>query len=262
MNTNKKTTLLSIVAACLISSAAFSQAIRDRNVIPVAVNLNEVMRMTITNGGNIEFTFNTIDDYRLGLSSDQATVLNAQDLSSVGSANPVGSSGAGAASATNMYTTDFTISSSVAWKLTYGSEEATFMGTDDATRTMPLNNVGFFMNETGAHQFGLTSVILGASVLNEELHSPATDNARNVTALHAYPTVLIQDNDDATASNAGDLNDNAFQMMWRCGTTEGPAAAATIQLAAPMAALTLLNQGNIIPDRYIASVIFELSRDF
>ena len=41
MNTNKKTTLLSIVAACLISSAAFSQAIRDRNVIPVAVNLTK-----------------------------------------------------------------------------------------------------------------------------------------------------------------------------------------------------------------------------
>ena len=125
MKSIKKTTLLSIVAACLITSTAFSQAIRDRNVIPVAVNLNEVMRMTISNGGNIEFTFNTITDYRFGLSSDQGNILNAQDAVIVAAANPA-ASGGGAASANNMYSTQFSIASSVSWKLTYGSEEATW----------------------------------------------------------------------------------------------------------------------------------------
>ena len=57
-----------------VSSQA--QAVRDRNVIPVAVNLNQVLRMSIYDGGNIEFVFNTIDDYRDGLSGDAAGAAN------------------------------------------------------------------------------------------------------------------------------------------------------------------------------------------
>ncbi|RLD41316.1 MAG: hypothetical protein DRI86_13630, partial [Bacteroidetes bacterium] len=73
----------------------FGQAVRDRNVIPVAVNLNQVLRMTINNGGNIEFNFNTIDQYKTGISGDQAT-----------------SSSAGTATSNPMYVTDFVIASS------------------------------------------------------------------------------------------------------------------------------------------------------
>jgi hypothetical protein len=56
----------------MVSLIDFSQAVKDSQVIPVAVNLNQDLRMTITNGGNIEFVLNTIDDYRDGLSADAA----------------------------------------------------------------------------------------------------------------------------------------------------------------------------------------------
>ena len=57
----KKISFIAILAVCGLT--AFGQAVKDRNVIPVAVSLNQVLRMTITNGGNVEFVFNTIDDY-------------------------------------------------------------------------------------------------------------------------------------------------------------------------------------------------------
>ena len=71
--------LLTTAALLIFSAGLFAQAVKDRQVIPVSVNLNQVLRMTITNGGNIEFVFNSIDDYRNGLSADAATS---------GSANP------------------------------------------------------------------------------------------------------------------------------------------------------------------------------
>ena len=75
----RKLTLL--LGVFLMSSVIFAQAVRDRNVIPVAVNLNQVLRMTITNGGNIEFVFNSIDDYQYGLTADAAfgSFQNPQD---------------------------------------------------------------------------------------------------------------------------------------------------------------------------------------
>ena len=84
-----------LVVMFLCGLTAFAQAVKDRNVIPVAVNLNQVLRMTITNGGNIEFVFNSIDDYKNGLSSDNAT-----------------SSSQNVAATEGMYKTDFTIASS------------------------------------------------------------------------------------------------------------------------------------------------------
>jgi hypothetical protein len=61
---------LSFLALALFGGmTVFGQAVKDRNVIPVAVNLNQVLRMTVTNGGNIEFVFNTINDYKNGLSA-------------------------------------------------------------------------------------------------------------------------------------------------------------------------------------------------
>lgn len=201
-----------------------SQAVRDRNVIPVAVNLNQVLRMSITNGGNIEFTFNTIDDYRDGLSGDAATSA---------SANP--------ATSDPMYITNFTIASSTQWELTYGSEQPTFIGTDDPVNTLLLDNVGFSLSITGTHVFGAA---------NEIISAPTNDGA-DVTALQVFPTVLMT-GAGAAISNAGDITENAFQMIWRCGTTE--AAGVT-----PMNTVSLLDQvPSPTPDRYVTNVLFEL----
>ncbi len=222
-----------------IAVVGFSQAVKDRQVIPVAVNLNQVLRMTITNGGNIEFVFNSIDDYRLGLSGDAATS---------GSANP--------ASSDPFYVTDFTVASSTRWDLNYGAEEATFIGTDDPTNTLDLANVGFSLSENGAHDFEAGGAAQGTD-LTAELFSPPTLNGTEIAGLENYPVLLIDDNTFLLGgdANAGDGTDNSFQIVWRCGTGPVEAGAAPV----PMVATSILDQDpSPAPDRYVANVIFEL----
>ncbi|RLD21615.1 MAG: hypothetical protein DRI54_09025 [Bacteroidetes bacterium] len=205
--------ILFVAALLGISAASYSQAIRDRNVVPVAVNLNQVLRMTITNGGNIEFVFNTIDQYKLGLGG--------------------GGLGVGA-----FYQTDFVVASSTRWELTYGSETATFIGTDNPGNIFPLDNVGFEIVNNGAHNIGAA----------DEMSSPPTADATVVADLDAYPVVLLDDNGNASA-NAGDETDNSFSLLWRCGTAEGD-----------MNAVNLIDQNpSPQPDRYVSNVLFELA---
>jgi hypothetical protein len=205
---------------------SFSQAIKDRQVIPVAVNLNQVLRMTIINGGNIEFVFNSIDDYEFGLS------------------------GAAGNPGDNFYITDFTVASSTRWELTYGSEQATFIGTDDPGNTLALNNVGYTLASTGNHAFDVALAGNPAA----ELWSAPTLGGTVVAGLAPYPLVLITDNTVA-AANAGAGDDNAFQIVWRCGTAEDDATATP-----SMNDTDILNQDpSPYPDRYVTNVIFELA---
>lgn len=229
--------LLTTAALLIFGAGLFAQAVKDRQVIPVSVNLNQVLRMTITNGGNIEFVFNSIDDYRNGLSADAATS---------GSANPNTSEG--------FYQTDFTVASSTRWKIDYGSEQATFIGTDNPANNLGLDNVGFTLANNGTQIFEGAGQPKGTTA-GSSLFSSPTDNANEVAALEVYPVTLIEDNDDGTVSNAGDATENDFSLLWRCGTAE---AGAII----PMNAVSLLNQQpSPQPDRYVTNVIFELAVD-
>jgi hypothetical protein len=203
--------LLLVAVLFLLVTASYGQVVRDRSVVPVAVNLNQVLRLTITNGGNIEFTFTTIDDYANGV-------------------------GGGAASATNFYQTDILVASSTRWDLNYGSETATFIGTDNPANTLTLDNVGFSLAANGNHIFG-----------TEVTSAPTTDGTI-IADLDAYPVALIEDNANALAS-AGDETDNDYSLVWRCGTTEGDMNATAILEQNPSPA----------PDRYVANVIFELA---
>jgi len=161
-----------------------AQPVSDRAVIPVAVTLNQVLRLNITNGGNIEFVFNQIGQYTSGINS-----------------------GGGTGGSSPFYSTDFDIASSTRWFLELGAEDATFLGTDDPANTLLLNNVGFSLVTTGAHTVG------------GELSDPAGAFA-GVIALPGF-TVTVISTTTALASNAGDENDNAFRIDWRAGTTEG-----------------------------------------
>ena len=263
----KRSNLILVAIAVFFTTVSVAQGVRDRNVIPVAVNLNEVLRMSITNGGNIEFVFNTIDDYKFGLSADAANLDNPQDATVTAngtSANPAATTGG--ANANSFYITDFTIAASTRWAIDWGTEEATFIGADNATNTMALNNVGFSLTESGAHNFeGTGNAKATTSAANvgtgAELFSGVTDNANSVTALVQYPSgnALIEDNDDVDDANAGDAQDNTFRLLWRCGTTEAGNANLTV---AAMNPVSLINQGNIVPDRYVTNIVFELRRDF
>ncbi len=222
---------INFVAALLFCGLTVSaQAVKDRNVIPVAVNLNQVLRMSISNGGNIEFVFNTINDYKNGLSAVTAATGS-------------------------MYETNFTVASSTRWKLTYGAETATFQGTDNPANALALDNVGFLLTETGVHNF--EPGVKGTTTA--ELYSAPTNGGAEVAALQVYPIVLIEDNDQAgatVASNAGDASDNVFQLSWRVGTKESQA------LTTAMNPVALIDQSpSPAADRYVANVLFELSID-
>lgn len=249
----KKLTFLA-AGMMLFGTVANAQAVRDRNVIPVAVNLNQVLRMTITNGGNIEFVFNSIDDYEFGLSADPTAANNAAASSSNNDvANPLISDGAstsgsgGLLNAANFYRSDFTIASSTRWRLDYGAEFTEFRGTDNPANTLALDNVGYAIVNSGLHTIGP-----GAA---DQITSPPTNDATEVAALEAYPVVLMQDagNVGNGLANAGDIADNAFQLMWRCGTQESTG------LTTPMNQVSLLDQSpSPQPDRYVTNVLFEL----
>ena len=220
-----------LVALFALIITTNGQAMRDRQVIPVAVNLNQVLRMTITNGGNIEFVFNSIDDYRDGLSAEAGNPGDA------------------------FYQTDFTIASSTRWKLTYGSEQATFIGTDNPANALDLDNVGFYLDNTGTRIFENVDDPIGTT-LAASLFSAPTNNGNEVAALQAYPIDLIEDNNSADVSNAGDATENSFSLLWRAGTVEAQGE------TTPMNAVSILNQQpSPSADRYVTNVIFELSVD-
>jgi len=231
---------IKFVAILLFSGlTVFGQAVRDRNVIPVAVSLNQVLRMTINNGGNIEFVFNSIDDYKKGLSSEAAS----------GSANPATSLG--------FYKTDFTVSSSTRWELIYGAEEPTFLGTDNPAVTFPLNNVGFTITNNSATRTFEAAGSPRGTTATASLFSTATANATQVTALQVYPGAapLIQDN-NTTKANAGDELDNSFTLNWRAGTAEKN----TVVPANSMNAVKIIDQNpSPAPDRYVVNVLFDLA---
>ena len=212
-----------------IVSAGISQAVSDRNTIPVAVNLNRVLRMSINTGGNLEFTFNTINQYKNGISGDFAT-----------------SGSSGVATSDPMYRTTFTVSSSTDWTLQYGAEDAALQGVDDPANTLALDNVGFSLSSVNAatgHDF--TGGTAGGDLT---LQSTITSHGANVAGLGTFPATLITKNiqGDAAGSNAGDASDNSFQMIWRIGTAEGTMSA------------TKLIEANSKPDRYVTNVLFNL----
>ena len=142
-----------LVAVLFCGLTAFGQAVKDRNVVPVAVSLNQVLRMTVTNGGNIEFVFNTISDYKDGISALRGVAGD------------------------DMYKTDFTVSSSTRWKVTYGAEQATFLGTDNPLNTLLLDNVGFTIANNGLYQFEATGATKATND-GRRLFSAPTNNAQ------------------------------------------------------------------------------------
>jgi len=155
-----------------------------------------------------------------------------------------------------MYQTDFTVSSSTRWKISYGSEEATFIGVDNPANTLALNNVGFTIVNNGAHLFetgAAQGTTAGQQLWDDQANAVAGDPP---AALVAYPVDLIEDNDDPASANAGDATDNSFSLIWRCGTAESTNTVAAMNTSAIIDQATSPN-----PDRYVTNVLFELSVD-
>lgn len=172
--------LIFIAVAAIFAAPAMAQPVSDRGVIPVAVTLNQILRLNITNGGNIEFVFNTIDQYKNGI-------------------------GPG-----TFYDTDFEVASSTPWKMNMGAEDLVFSGTDDPGNSMTLDNVGFSIDDLG----------IDYTLLTFEYLDPAGAFLSGVggMGLTTYPTLVISSGPSPT-TNAGDVVDNSFTIHWEAGTS-------------------------------------------
>lgn len=127
----KKLSLL-FVAIFGLNILATAQPISDRAVIPVAVTLNQVLRLNITSGGNMEFVFSTLDHYKNGIAN------------------------------TDRYSTYLNVASSNEWVVNMYSETSSLVGVD-LGGSIALNNVGYSVQNVGAYQFDSRLVAFGSA---------------------------------------------------------------------------------------------------
>lgn len=235
-----KKLILSLFAFGIISTG-ISQAVSDRTTVPIAVNLNQVLRLNIMQGGNLEFTFNTIAQYKNGINSSAGNVAPNVNQNPAGTFVAPGAGG--------FYITQFTVASSNNWEIHMGAEDATLIGTDVATNIMALDNIGYSITADGTHQFedGV------AAAANLVLQSQPTNDGAAITALTQFPgsTALVEiaTTLPANEGNAGDIADNAFSIYWRVGTQE-----------TNMNQVALIEQ-NLPNDRYVTNILFDLQLD-
>jgi hypothetical protein len=104
-----------------IYAANVNAQVDDRAVIPVAVTLNSILRLNVTSGGNIEFNFNTLEDYQSGINTGSP------------------------------YQTKFNVASSVNWDVFMYAEDANLIGTDEigGGNVMTLDNIGYHVSSDG-----------------------------------------------------------------------------------------------------------------
>lgn len=201
----KKLTI-SFLAVIFSIGAALSQPISDQGIIPVGVTLNSILRLNITSGGNMEFVINTIDQYTTGIHNSAALP------------NPT-------------YDTHFTVASSVDFDVTIASDGTLFYGVDNVANTIPLNNLGYLVDE----DIGATG-----------LHGTNWDLPTTVYGLTSSQVYVVGGNDPGLG--AGSVLQNMFVIHWRLGTQEGG-----------MLGQSLLNQ-SITSDRYVTNAVIELSQ--
>src|SRR6056297_2817328 len=111
----KKYVFLFLLSILAYNASSYAQAIDDRAVIPVAVTLNSILRLNVKSGGNIEFKFNTLDQYGEGITNSTE------------------------------YDTKITVASSVNFRVAMYAEDGSLTGADSAAtlNTMPLDHIAY-----------------------------------------------------------------------------------------------------------------------
>ncbi len=128
--------LIFACVALVMSGSLLAQPIHDKAVIPVAVTVNQVLRLNVVSGGNVEFVFNTIKDYEDGITNS------------------------------NFYDTQFNVASSKNFNVYLYAEDGTLLGTDNPSQSIALNNIGFAMTEHGTYVNGTQFSLLDGGSTN------------------------------------------------------------------------------------------------
>lgn len=129
----KKYALLLLIMFMGYHASSFAQAVDDRAVVPVSVTLNSILRLNVESGGNIEFNFNTLEQYQNGIDG----------LPNVSGQN-------------EQYSTKITVASSVDWDLEMGAEDDGLVSTDTVGAVASMD-LSYIIYEVWYGNAGLTS---------------------------------------------------------------------------------------------------------
>ncbi|MGE0079189.1 MAG: hypothetical protein AB7S48_15125 [Bacteroidales bacterium] len=135
------------MALLLAGQFCFGQAVQDNATIPVSVTLNSILRLNVTSGGNIQFVFNTMDQYANGIANTPGT------------------------------TTTFTVASSRDYNVTMGAEDATLNGVETGGN-IPLTVIQYEMSTAGTG----TVTPSGSTLALVQVTAPATIVAQSAGA--------------------------------------------------------------------------------
>lgn len=121
--------------------------------VSFTASLEEILYVKVKSGGNIDFVFNTIQDFKTGI---------------VNSAR---------------YTTTLAVTSSSNYDIYLFAEDATLIGIEDAaTHSMTLDNIGFSTSYTGALTPATEFDLLNAGALTALTSNDATKLVANKTS--------------------------------------------------------------------------------
>jgi len=115
--------ILILIIFIIVNLSLNAQVVKDRNVVPIGVTLNKILRLNIVSD-NIYFNY---DNFTITIETNSEKINNYTN------------------------TTEIIVASSVRWKLLYGAEETTITGLNNSIN---LNNIKFTITNNGIHQFG------------------------------------------------------------------------------------------------------------
>ena len=182
---NQKLTIMKRIAFTLGLLFTFQFALlaqdTDTEVVVFNAHLLETFNLNV-DGIEQEITFDDADDYNLGVTEAEGIAPGFTLISVEATGN---------------------------WDLTITAPDfQPYVGPNGAgTGIIPIENLGVWVEATGAHQFG-GEVTCAFQVADDALG--LTDNV-------ADPALLI----GLGSGNAGDISDNAFTLHWLMGTMQG-----------------------------------------
>ena len=177
-----KKVLLGFLGLLLLSQGIKAQPVSDNAVIPMAITVNSILRLSVVDGGNIEFVFNTLNDINTGLSGAR-------------------------------YSTSVTVASSSNWDLSVLATTDAFY--DDGGNDIPLSHVCFNLTNTttaGANTIGIDNTFNSIYAANGVASAITAYN----TLTDTPPVINVL---TPGSGNAGDIVANAFTFNWECGVT-------------------------------------------
>ena len=172
----KKFILILGLLFALQAQTTLMAQLTDQDVVNFTAILSSVFDLTVTNGQNQTATFATAADYNVGVTELGGIVSGVSEVTMEATGN---------------------------WNLQIQSPDFS----DGGTQSIPIDNLGVWVEATGVHQFGVEVTSINV-------------NSANCLGLSNVDQMLINLN-LAGPGNGGAAADNTFNLHWEMGTMQG-----------------------------------------